>query len=222
MLMFLATAFASSVDIPGPVGPGVTVGVVLSDLAPGVQTHLVISDQLGSTCHPTTAPVCVDVANPDLIASGTPLGSTATVDVELPALPGTYYLQLVSSIEASELYVLEIQSPPLISGMLVTCSVDTADVVIDHFGGSPSVLRLDAYVGGSVVVGYDLTPTLPLPGQVFVMTEAEQISAPSCASLTWTAETADAFGDVVHCVVRGPEAQDLIDAGTISSACQFI
>lgn len=202
---------------------GSTVTVEISGLVPGEQTYLLGSPDLGSECHSVVTPTCAALDAPLVLAQGTPLGTSATVEVTLPSVAGTYYLQAVSTSATSVVTQLDVRdSPTFISGVDFVCDYDEADVSVEHFGGLGSTIRVNVYEAGALVVGYDEPATVPAPGDIFVLTSLEGISAPSCAAVTWTVETVNTLGTVDHCVVRGPEEASLITAGLIPSSCQEI
>jgi len=208
--------------ISGILVPGGQIQVDISGLTPGEPTFLLGSEELGSQCSSRTAPICADLQSPTVISQGTPLGTGATLSLTLPSTGGTYYLQAISSIEASEVYILDVQGVALISGMAIVCDVDLVDIGVEHFEAPADIIRINGYESGALVVGYDEDPAVPDPGQIFATTWLYAASAPNCDGLTWTAETINSVGSMEHCVVRGPEESDLKADGVIPSTCQSI
>lgn len=232
-LLLSALAFAQvpgsgsimTIETEGDLTPGSTLTVTVAGVVPGERLYLTTSEQVGSSCPEVVAPSCLDLDSPRVISQGRPRGDTVVIEVTVPELLTTRYLQAVSASGVSQVLTLEPQidvtleegTPTLnVTGAAVTCAADAADLIVEFIGGEADVYAV-GFLDGVEVSSSELTLDEPLPGAVFFYAAASSVEATNCDEVTWVFEV-DNGGDIV-CGVKGIDSQAMVDAGQVPATC---
>jgi len=227
--MFVAALFASlasaqsadlTLSIDGALAAGEEVTFGISGAVAGERVYLLAGNG-GTSCPSQIAPHCLDIDAPRVYqvlfadAQG-----YAEVTVTLPSFIEGKTLQAATrtAISASEVAMEVVIQPGVpqltFSGMLVACSGDSGDVLVEYIGEADEMVAT-AYLNGQPVVSHGLDLLPGAPGAVFLWAEAAGIDAPTCDQLTWVYEGHNASGEA--CAVQGDEATDLL--ATLPAHC---